>query len=75
MYVVDWPRKNARRPAATGAGASARPRSRAVRAVVRGGMLSPVPALLSINLPPLATVPASADRITVGGGTAEVPNR
>ncbi len=50
------------------------PPSQVVRTVARGGTTSPAPTLLSTNLPPLATVPADADRITVSGGTVEVPN-
>lgn len=53
---------------------TALPPSQVVRTVARGGTLSPAPTILPTNLPPFAAVPANADRITVTGGTVEVPN-
>ncbi len=50
------------------------PASQVVRTVPRGGTPGAAPALTAANVPPIATVPAAADAITVSGNTLHVPD-
>jgi hydroxybutyrate-dimer hydrolase len=50
------------------------PASQVVRTVPRGGVPGAAPALQDANVPPIATLPAAADAITMQGNTLVVPD-
>lgn len=50
------------------------PESQVVRTAPRGGALGAAPPITAANVPPIAAVPAAADRITAGRGVVQIPD-